>query len=69
MTPQRAAANDSGIDWQVFWDHHVQQCDAREVEAANDNEAQEREPSRFILGLILLAVCVVGFSCIGAIQS
>lgn len=70
MTPQRTHANDEGIDWTMVWDSHVQQSGVRniEVEAANDN-SNEREPSRFVLAMILLAICVVGFSAIGAIQS
>lgn len=72
MNPQRTHANDDGgIDWTKVWDRHVQQRHGGTVEAANDNDHTEEdrgEPTNSGVFLILLLICVVGLSFIGAVQ-
>jgi hypothetical protein len=64
MKPQPTHANDEGIDWDKVWSVYVKQSDAREVEAANDNERQA-EPtsvggSGFVLSALLILIVLSG---------
>ena len=63
MKPQRTHANDDGgIDWDKVWSVYVQQSDAREIEAANDNRPEPTSVggSGFVLSALLILIVLSG---------
>lgn len=68
MKPQRISANDHGIDWTAFWADHVKELDARELQAANDDEPLDRGMGHLGVGAVIVVALLVLVAVLGALQ-